>query len=455
MSYRDFLNSKEKQHPFFGFDCDNISDILFGFQKDVVKWAVKKGRAAIFQDCGMGKTIQQIEWARLVLAKAGGSALILAPLAVSGQTVREGKKIGVGITLCKTLDDVRPGINITNYEKLQHFSPDQFNAIVLDESSILKNFSGKMRQEIQDFGSRIYYRLACTATPAPNDIMEIGTHAEFLGYMRRTEMLSEYFVHDGGDTQKWRIKGHAEDKFWEWMASWCVAMRKPSDLGYDNHDFELPKLTINQHIVESKAHSGYLFAIEAQTLNERRSARKSSLNDRVSAAADIANNHNGPVLVWCDLNDESSALTKAIPDAIEICGSDSPDDKEDGLTGFSTEKYRVLVSKPSIAGFGMNWQHCNRMVFVGLSDSYEQLYQAIRRCWRFGQKKEVEVTIITSEAESTVVKNIERKERQAEEMFDSLVKHISIYKDNHGPQLKKAYKPSDSMTLPSFLRRKQ
>lgn len=453
MIYSEFLNGKEKRQAFFGFDCTGINSMLFGFQKDVVTWAVKKGRAAIFQDCGMGKTIQQIEWARIVLEKIGGQALILAPLAVSGQTIREGKKIGVPITLCKTGDDVKSGINITNYEKLQHFSPDQFNAIVLDESSILKNFSGKMRQEIQDFGSGIYYRLACTATPAPNDIMEIGTHAEFLGYMRRTEMLSEYFVHDSGDTQKWRIKGHAEEKFWAWMASWCIAMRKPSDLGYDNHDFDLPKLIMNQQVVESATNCGYLFPVEAQTLQERRVARRGSLGARVEAAAEIANNHDGPVLVWCDLNDESASLSKAIPDAVEICGSDSPEVKEDGLTGFSTGKYRVLVSKPSIAGFGMNWQHCNRMIFVGLSDSYEQLYQAIRRCWRFGQKKDVTVTIITSEAESTVVKNIERKERQAEEMFTSLVKHISIYKDNFGPQMKKAYKPSEIMTIPSFLRR--
>ena len=450
MRYQDFIESKRKDAQFYGFDTDDINSILFPYQRDVVRWAVKLGRAAIFQDCGMGKTLQQLEWSRIILSKTGGSALILAPLAVSSQTAREADKLNLSVTICKTADDVRQGVNITNYEKLHHFSPDQFSAIVLDESSILKSFSGKVRQEIQSFAERIYYRLACTATPAPNDIMEIGTHSEFLGQMRRVEMLSEYFVHDGGDTQKWRIKGHAEEAFWAWMASWCVAMRKPSDLGYSDDGFILPELTINHRLVDSPPPDGYLFSIEAQSLDERRSARRASMANRVMAAADIANSSADQVLVWCDLNDESHALAKAIDGSVEVTGSDDPEKKEQALFQFASGKIKALVSKPSICGFGMNFQNCNRMIFVGLSDSYEQLYQAIRRCWRFGQKKPVVAHIITSEAESAVVANIERKERQAEMMFDSLVRHISVYsKTRETP--KKEYKPEIRMILPTWI----
>ncbi len=448
--YREFIESKRKNAHFYGFDTDDINQLLFPYQRDVVKWAVKLGRAAIFQDCGMGKTLQQLEWARIILAKTGGSALILAPLAVSSQTAREAEKLNLPVTICKTSDDVSTGINITNYEKLHYFSPDQFNAIVLDESSILKSFSGKVRQDIQSFAERIYYRLACTATPAPNDIMEIGTHSEFLGQTRRVEMLSEYFVHDGGDTQKWRIKGHAEEAFWQWMASWCVAMRKPSDLGYSDDGFVLPELTINHQLVDSPPPDGYLFSIEAQSLDERRAARRASMANRVKAAADIANASGDQVIIWCNLNDESQALTKSIDGSIEVTGSDDPDKKEQALFNFASGNIKALISKPSICGFGMNFQNCNRMIFVGLSDSYEQLYQAIRRCWRFGQKKPVIAHIITSEAESAVVANIERKERQAEVMFDSLVRHISVYSQTREIP-KKEYRPDIEMVLPSWI----
>jgi len=416
-----------------------------------VKWAVKLGRAAIFQDCGMGKTLQQLEWDRIILSKIGGSALILAPLAVSAQTAREAGKLNLSVNLCRTGDDVKPGINISNYEKLHHFSPDQFGAIVLDESSILKSFSGKVRQEIQQFADSVYYRLACTATPAPNDIMEIGTHSEFVGSMRRVEMLSEYFVHDGGDTQKWRIKGHAEEAFWSWMASWCVAMRKPSDLGYNDDGFILPELIMDHRLVDSPPPEGYLFSTEAKSLDERRAARRASMINRVSTAAEIANSSDDQVLVWCDLNDESHALAKAIPGAVEVTGSDTPEKKETALFNFAAGEIKALVSKPSICGFGMNFQQCNRMIFVGLSDSYEQLYQAIRRCWRFGQKKPVTAHIITSEAESAVVANIERKERQASEMFDSLVRHISVYSKTRA-RPKQEYTPGIRMIVPSWLK---
>ena len=450
MDYQTFIGTKKKVPHFMGFDTDEISPVLFPFQRDVVKWAVKLGRAAIFQDCGMGKTLQQIEWSRIVLRKTGGSALILAPLAVSAQTAKEGQKLDEPIKICKTGDDVLPGINITNYEKLHHFSPDQFQAIVLDESSILKSFSGSVRQEVQAFGDRIHYRLACTATPAPNDIMEIGTHSEFLGNMRRVEMLSEYFTHDSGETQTWRIKRHAEEAFWAWMASWCVAMRKPSDLGYSDDAFKLPELIIEHHAVESVAPEGYLFAIEAKTLTERRDARRASMGSRVEMAAKIANGTPDQVLVWCNLNDESRDLTAAINESVEVVGSDSPEKKERELMNFAVGSLRALVSKPSLCGFGMNFQRCNTMIFVGLSDSYEQLYQAIRRCWRFGQKRPVTAHIITSKAETSVVNNIERKEKQASLMFDSLVKHISVYSKTRATK-EKLYEAAEKMILPAWL----
>lgn len=452
MKYIDFIKSKARQSRDIGFEDAQVSDVLFDFQRDVVRWAVRKGRAAIFQDCGMGKTLQQIEFARVILEKIGGSGIIFTPLAVAQQTIREGKKIGVSINLCKTGDDVIPGLNVTNYERLNHFSPDQFSVVVLDESSILKSFSGKTRQEIQAFSERIMYRLACTATPAPNDYMELGNHSEYLGVMRRVEMLAEYFVHDASDTQKWRLKGHAEKDFWKWMASWCVAMRRPSDIGFDDGAFILPALNIHHKIVESKSLNGYLFPTIAQTLEERRDARRSSLSERVAAAADLANNTTDPFLIWCDLNIESDALKRAIPGAVEIKGSDSQEHKESSMMGFSDGSIRVLITKPSIAGFGMNWQHCNKMAFVGLSDSYEQIYQATRRCWRFGQKKIVDCWIIASESEGAVIQNIARKERQSSEMFDQLVKHISVYGVGKRPGSYKEYEARNKIKMPSWLK---
>ena len=431
MNYDEFVNSKRILVAPSGFDTDRpINPMLFPFQHDIVRWALRRGKAAIFADCGLGKTPMQLEWAQHVYRRTGRNVLILAPLAVSRQTVKEGEKFGIQVHICKTGADVQDGINITNYERLHHFSPDSFGGIVLDESSILKAQFGMMRHEITDFARSIPYRLAASATPAPNDLTELVNHAEFFGIMTEAEIKALFFTQDGNSSNQFRLKRHAEQEFWKWMASWSVALRKPSDIGYEDNGFNLPSLHVHSVSVDLDSfQSGMLFAVEAIGLEEQRKARRASLEDRVKAAAELVNGNSEPWLVWCDLNDESKALAAAIPGAVEITGSDTAEFKESAMMGFTNGDFRVLVTKPSIAGFGMNWQHCANVVFVGLSHSYESYYQAVRRSWRFGQKRPVNVYIITSIAEGSVVANIERKEQQAMDMFDQIVHHMAINTD--------------------------
>ena len=425
VDYAEFLERKRIADPPTGFDPPEINEQLFPFQRDIVRWACRRGRAAIFADCGLGKTPMQLEWARLVSAHSAGPVLILAPLAVSRQTKREGEKFHVPVTICRNQDDVRDGVNIANYEMLEHFTPEAFVGVVLDESSILKAYGGKRCNQIIDTFKALPYKLACTATPAPNDYMELGNHAEFVGAMTRGEMLSMFFVHDGGETSKWRIKGHAEDKFWEWVASWAVMLRKPSDLGYDDAAFILPKLTVSHsQVMDAAPTPGMLFKLEARTLEERREARRGSLEERVAAVAEMVNESREQWLVWCNLNTESEQLTKAIADAVEVTGSDPDEHKETAMMDFAAGKIRVMVTKPKIAGFGMNWQNCHNVAFCGLSDSFESYYQAVRRCWRFGQERPVNVHIVTSAAEQSVVENIARKEADAAKMAEGMVIHM-------------------------------
>lgn len=425
--YQQFLEGKRVKAEPVGFAVadDAINAQLFPFQREIVRWALQRGRAALFADCGLGKTPMQLEWARNVAEHTGGNVLILAPLAVAAQTVREGSKFGVTVTHAREAHDVRPGINITNYERLEKFENLEWSGIVLDESSILKSFEGVMRKQITDLGSRIPFRLCCTATPAPNDLIELTNHAEFLSIMTGKEIIALFFKTDGNTTHSWRLKGHAKDAFWRWMASWSVAIRKPSDLGYADDAFVLPELRMHEHTTEAKAPAGMLFAVEALTLQDRQQARRDSLPDRVARTAALVNADNEPWIVWCNLNAESEALVRAIPGAVQVTGSDSAEWKEQAILDFSEGRSRVLVSKPTIAGYGVNWQHCASMAFVGLSDSYEQLYQAIRRCWRFGQRRPVNVHVITAENEGAVVRNIERKERQAADMFGEIVRHMA------------------------------
>lgn len=450
MNYSDFLKKKAVSVPCCGFSFDktDLNPMLFEWQKDIVVWALKKGKAALFEDCGLGKTVQQLEWCKLISLHTGKPTIIIAPLAVSKQTKREGVKFGYDVTICRSQNDVKAGINITNYEMLDHFDLSVFGGVVLDESSILKQYGGKLRTQIIERCREIPYKLSCTATPAPNDYMELGSQAEFLGVMKRTEMLAEFFVHDGGDTSRWRLKGHAEKDFWAWLTSWAVVLTTPADLGYDDAGYRLPKLNIKYVEVESDAPM-------ASTLSERRTARRQSLAARCKAAKRITDvDPDAQWLIWCDLNDEADELRRVIPGAREVRGSDTAERKELRLAAFSEGLLMRLVTKPSIAGFGLNWQSCYNMIFVGLSDSYELLYQAIRRCFRFGQEHTVNVYIITSTAEGAVRENIERKDEQCRRMVAEMVKHtkeILSEEIRETVRMTEEYKPAVEMLLPAWL----
>lgn len=451
-SYDDFLKNKRFVLESCGFDIDKatLNPQLYDFQKDIVRWALAKGRACIFADCGLGKTAMQLSWSYQVTKHLGPDAkvLILAPLSVCEQTKREGTKFNYQVNICESQDDVIPGINITNYEKLDKFIASSFDAVVLDESSILKSFTGKVRTSIINNFMNVPYKLACTATPAPNDYMELGNHAEFCGVMTRAEMLSMFFVHDGGETSKWRLKGHAEDVFWQWMASWCVFIDNPRNLGYEISGFDLPKLHINEIIVDGDEPTR-----QNLSLLERRQARKDSLIARCEKAAELVNSSNEQWLVWCDLNDESHKLHELINESIEVQGSDEDEHKTSSMLNFSTGDIKCLVTKPKIAGFGMNWQNCHNMIFTGLSDSYEAYYQALRRCWRFGQTKEVNVYIIISAKEGCVKQNIERKQtdflKMQKEMTE-LTKEITKKELKKTCRLSTPYEPTVSMILPNW-----
>ena len=462
-SYDEFLKSKVIAAPESGFDVspEMMNQNLFEWQRDIVRWAMKKGKAALFEDCGLGKTIQQLEFADKVSKRENKPVLIVAPLAVADQTRREGKRFGYEVTVCRTQKDVQDGINITNYEMLEHFDASAFGGIVLDESSILKNYSGTIRTQIIEMFRQTPYKLSCTATPAPNDYMELGNQAEFLGVMSRTEMLSTFFVHDGGETSKWRLKGHAEQDFWKWLATWAVVLTSPADLGYPADGYDLPGKITTEHTVSSEQETAVgenvsMFTVTAKTLTERRGARRESLEARCKKAADlVAEKPDEQWLIWCDLNDESGTLARMIENSVEVRGSDSPDYKARMLNGFTVGEVKYLISKPSIAGFGLNWQNCHNMIFVGLSDSYEMMYQAVRRCWRFGQLETVHVHIVTSEAEGAVKENIERKERQAERMTAEMVRHTKdiLEQEIRGTiKVSIPYDPQMRMVLPEWLR---
>lgn len=636
MKYSDFIAGKRLVAPPTGIENPGaLNPALFPFQADIVRWALRRGRAAIWADCGLGKSWMALEWARVVCAESQGDVLIATPLAVAAQFVREGAKLGMKVTHAREADDVRAGINVTNYERLHKFDTSRFAGVVPDESSILKDYTSATRNAMIDAFARTPYRLACTATPAPNDHMELGNHAEFLGVMSRTEMLSMFFVHDGGATQDWRLKGHAVRDFWRWVCSWAVAVRSPADLGYSDDGFVLPPLNVNERVVSVGAEfarsQGSLFAVEARGLSEQREARKTSLPDRVAVAAEIVNREPDETwIVWCDLNDESTALTAAIPGAVELTGVMESDQKEAILDRFlggctcdkllngdsqdsqttghgvtqpiqhsgsgdvvsdrghqkriettcapimsgtrsdgrgeagsketdttllaekstppipSTESgssvkqrsrrtrsakdgserrsespgtttrecsqasavsapsadanrsgdcqsttaiepagsevscaqdatsgsdnstthrqclsarlctcggpIRVLVSKPSICGFGINAQHCARAVYVGLSHSFEAWYQSIRRIYRFGQKRAVECHVVTSDAEGAVIANLKRKQADADRMVRGMVAEMGEF-TNVGATKRDAtaYTPKVPMTIPPWI----
>jgi hypothetical protein len=457
-SYSEFLASKVVRQRDCGFAAHDLNPMLFPFQQDLTRWSLRRGRAALFEDCGLGKTPQQLEWAARVNEHSGGDVLILAPLAVAGQTAREGQKFGVPVTICHTQADVTRGVNVTNYEKLHHFDPCHFAGVVLDESSILKSFTAKTCRAVIDAFAQTPYRLACTATPAPNDYMELGNHAEFLGVMNRAEMLAMFFTHDGANTSQWRLKRHAEDEFWRWVASWAAFVRKPSDIGHRDDGFTLPGLTTSHHALpvdqELAQAAGMLFPKDARTLTEQRETRRASLSVRVSEVAALVNRSSDVWVVWCELNAESSALAKAIPGAVEVCGSDANEKKEAALTDFAEGRARVLVTKPSIAGFGMNWQHCHSVAFVGVSHSYEQTYQAVRRCWRFGQQHPVECHMFYCETEDAIVKNLGRKAAEAGRLAEGMLRHMGAFQRKEVRSAARevaAYEAGSGITVPAWL----
>lgn len=419
MSYSAFVETKALTAPTVGLDVERLHDKLFPWQAAVTRWALRRGRAALFEDCGLGKTFQQLEWARHI----PGRVLILTPLAVAQQTVAEATRFGIPAVYARQETDAQ--IVVTNYEMLEHFDPAAFTGVVLDESSILKSYDGATRTAMIEAFKHTPYRLCCTATPAPNDHMELGNHAEFLGVMTRTEMLATFFVHDGGETQSWRIKRHAERDFWRWVCSWAVSVRNPDDIGFDGSAFRLPELHIVQHTVHTEATGGALFPMEAQALSERLTARRETVAERATKCAELVKH--GTWIVWCHLNAEAEAVCALVKGAVEVRGSDDPDTKTKAMLDFAAGKIRVLVTKPSIAGFGMNWQHCHQMAFVGLSDSWEQYYQAVRRCWRFGQEHPVTVHCIAADIEGAVVANLRRKDAEAEAMAVRMAEHTRAF----------------------------
>lgn len=461
MEYHDFLRTKAIIHEPHGFEVDRnqLCHSLFEWQKDVVVWALKKGRCALLQDCGMGKTLEQLSWAEQVHEHTGKPVLILAPLSVADQTVKEAKKFGLFCKRVRHMEELS-NICVTNYEMVEHFNLDVLGGIVLDESSILKNFSGKTKQLLVERCAHIPYRLCCTATPSPNDYTELGNHAEFLGVMSRSEMLSTFFVHDGGNTSKWRLKGHAKQAFFGWVASWACSMTSPADLGYSSVGYTLPPLRIHECVVradelEDESGQTLLFAQNRQTLSQRRSSRRNSLKTRCEKAAQIANADSSQCVLWCDLNDESAELSRLVADAVEVKGSNTNEEKSQRIVSFSEGYRKCLISKPSIAGWGMNWQQCHRMIFVGLSDSFEAYYQAVRRCWRFGQKNPVDVYIVISDAEDAVKENLERKQQEAQEMTYELVKHtkeILKVEIKSTCRMIEQYIAPEKMELPNWLK---
>lgn len=454
VEYLRYLDTKSQAGADSGFAPLWMPDFLFDFQTAMVDWAIRKGRAAIFADCGLGKTPMGLVWASNVARKTGKPVLYLTPLAVASQTVREAHKFDIDAV--QSRDGTSAGhIVVTNYERLHYFSPADFGGVVCDESSILKSFAGQRRGEITAFMRKVPYRLLQTATAAPNDYVELGTSSEALGYMGHMDMLNRFFKNDlnnsaqgrmRGEVIKWRLKGHAEEPFWRWVCSWARAIRRPSDLGFDDSSFILPPLNEIEHLVEADTLAdGMLFALPAVGLKEQREERRRTVEERCSMVAELVNKTGQPALVWCHLNDEGDMLERMIPDAVQVSGSDSDDKKELHLESFAEGRARVLITKPKIGAWGLNFQHCNHVTFFP-SHSFEQYYQAVRRCWRFGQKRAVKVDIVTTEGERGVMRNLQRKAEQADMMFSHLVAEM-----NQALSIERSNNMTKKVEVPSWL----
>lgn len=432
MSYEAFLERRSQLDSAFGFEPVFEPSFLFDFQQHLLGWAVRQGRAGLFADCGLGKTPMQLAWAENVRQHTGRPVLLVTPLAVSYQTQTEAEKFGIEAAISRDGRVAGP-ITVTNYDRLHHFDKADFGGMVCDESSAIKSFDGVRRQLVTDFMRKMPYRLLCTATAAPNDYIELGTSSEALGYLGHMDMLSRFFTDKGstffakgggrGQRGAFRLKGHAAEPFWRWVASWARATRRPSDLGFSDDGFELPPLEVRQHVVAARTQrDDTLFDLPAQGLREEREEQRRTIAERCEMAAELLVDAPSAV-AWCRLNAEGDRLTELIDGAVQISGSDDPDSKEETLAAFSRGEIRVLVTKPVIGAWGLNWQHCNRMVFFP-SHSYEQYYQAVRRSWRFGQKQPVRVDIVTTEGGINALENLQRKSAQADAMFERLVAHM-------------------------------
>jgi hypothetical protein len=466
MSYEEFLASKRLVVQPSGFEPGDLGcPQLFDFQRDVVRWALRIGKAAIWEDCGLGKSVQALVWASHVAKHTSGQVIILTPLAVARQFVSEGEKFGIPVIQVREQADCgEHPIVVTNYERLHRFQLGSFAGVVADESSIFKGLDNVTRTTMVQECAAVPFRLSLTATPAPNDYEELAGQSEFLGLMTRAEMLATFFSKGKDSTQDRRLMGHARRAFWEWLASWAVNIRRPSDLGYSDDGFVLPPLVMHEHVVDIDVREANAAATEgdqlglvveeARGLIEQRRARKATIAKRAELLADMVNSSDEPWLVWCALNAESDALAKAIPDAAEVRGTDKPEDKEERLWGFARGKYRVLVSKPKIAGWGMNFQHCANVAFVGIGNSFEEWYQAVRRSYRFGQRRPVNCHMISSQADGAIAANLKRKQLAAEEMAEEMVRHMAdLNRANLQATARTVvdYHPRKAMRLPPWL----
>lgn len=420
MNYTEFLSRKLKSAQTSGFEVADINPILFPFQQHIVKKALLHGRFAIFSECGTGKTLMQLEWAKHVATKTNGSVLILCPLAVSAQTIQEGTKLGLKVS--RLFDTESPDrIYITNYEQIENIEM-QFSGVVLDESSILKNFSGSTKKKLMEYFSNTPYKLCCTATPSPNDDMEICNHAEFLNQGRREEILAMYFTHDGGETAKWRLKGHAQKRFWDYVRGWSIMCSNPSDLGFDGSQFILPKLNLIERIIPVPVPEGRLFNDVSVNATNFNAELRITLINRMEDVAGIVNDSKENFIIWVKQNAEAEYLMGKLDDAREVRGSQTIHEKETNLIGFANDDFRILVTKTKIACFGLNYQNCHNQIFASLDFSFEQLYQAIRRSYRFGQKHQVNIWLITTDTMKNVIQAIKEKQEQ----FENMKYHLTL-----------------------------
>lgn len=456
MTYADLLARKSADAPLRGLSTiPSLHSDMFPYQRDVTEFLLGVGGGAAFLDTGLGKSLVALEWSRVVAEHAGKPILMLAPLAVAPQHVREAKKFGYDdARVVRDRSEIGPGINVTNYAKLEHFDPSDFAGVVLDESSIIKNFTGQTTRKMMAMWNATPFRLACTATPAPNDHMELGQHSQFLGVMNSNEMLTRWFIADQNNMGRYRLKGHAVKPYWNWVASWARCISKPSDLGYSDEGFELPPLNVFRHVVKSDISidaGDRLFRIPDTSATAIHKEKRLTAEARATVIAERVNEERGETwIVWCDTDYEADALMQRIPGAVEVRGSMTDAVKEERLVGFSVGNIRVLISKPSIAGFGLNWQHCARMAFAGLSFSYEAYYQAIRRCYRFGQKRPVDVHIALADTERAIWDVINRKSGDHEQMKVEM--YAAMRRAHESRKVKIDYQPTKKIKLPTWMR---